>query len=332
MRIEASVTSISWIPSETIVGVVKAPFSVGAMHYDEPPPDVLENVELLHARSQFRLCNHLKGSIEVEDDRIVAAAHLGRGYICPTRIVLGTKASMVVMPTPFPDVQTTPMVGQTEARFRQTTGGRTGLPLPRRVSGGPHVRWAAPTVWTTLELTIGVDGSSRYEVTGASPFPRHWIYDNSGALVAKTGLASFEEWKRGSFGRHTPWGEEDSAPLVTMAETVLERELATRIMHGGAKPAIRRVAAGSRLFEQGEAGEEIFLLLDGMVSVAVEGVALGDIGPGAVFGERALLEGGRRTATLRTKTACILAVAAEHDIDRKALAELAEMHRREGRR
>lgn len=329
MRIEASVTSISWIPSETIGGLLKAPFVVGAMHYDEPPSDSLGDVELLHARAQFRFANHLKGSIEVEDERVVGASHIGRGYICPTRIALGTTAALTVLPMPFPDLQPTPTIRPTEARFRQTTGGRTGLPLPRRVSGDPYVQWAAPTVWTTLELTIRVDGSSSYEVMGASPFPRHWIYDTSGLLVEKSGLASLEEWKRGSFGHHTPWGEEDSAPLMTIAETALERELSARIMRGGAKPVVRKVPAGSTLFEQGQAGDDVFLLLDGMVSVAVDGKSLGDIGPGAIFGERARLEGGRRTATLRTKTACILAVARGDQLDREALAQLAEMHHRE---
>ncbi len=31
------------------------------------------------------------------------------------------------------------------------------------------------------------------ELAGASPFPRHWIYDQRGRLVAKSGLAAYEE-------------------------------------------------------------------------------------------------------------------------------------------
>src|SRR2546425_182929 len=72
----------------------------------------------------------------------------------------------------------------------------------------------APTAWTTLALTIHADGSSEHQVVGASPFPRHWIYDHTGVLVAKTGLIDFTGWLRGAFGRHTPWGEEESPALV----------------------------------------------------------------------------------------------------------------------
>ena len=37
MRIEAAVTSISWIPPEAVTGLTKAGFSSGVMHYDDPP-------------------------------------------------------------------------------------------------------------------------------------------------------------------------------------------------------------------------------------------------------------------------------------------------------
>lgn len=49
----------------------------------------------------------------------------------------------------------------------------------------------------------------------------------------------------------------------------------------------------------------------------------------AVIGERAILEGGRRTATVRAVTGCLVAVAAKHQIDFGSLARLAEYHHRE---
>ena len=42
MRFESSVTSISWIPSEAIEGMPEIPFELGIGHYDQPPPDRLE--------------------------------------------------------------------------------------------------------------------------------------------------------------------------------------------------------------------------------------------------------------------------------------------------
>jgi CRP-like cAMP-binding protein len=100
-------------------------------------------------------------------------------------------------------------------------------------------------------------------------------------------------------------------------------------MRGGAPPAIRTVAAGRALVTQGDPGDEVFLLLDGVVAVDVGGEELAEIGPGAILGERAVLEGGARTSTLRAVTPCKVAVAAGDQLDRAALAELSAGHRRE---
>lgn len=42
-----------------------------------------------------------------------------------------------------------------------------------------------------------------------------------GHLIAKSGLASFHDWQRTAFGTHSPRGQEDSKPLVTVAERSL---------------------------------------------------------------------------------------------------------------
>ncbi len=66
----------------------------------------------------------------------------------------------------------------------------------------------------------------------------------------------------------------------------------------------RKLDADEILVEQGAAGDELYLLLDGVLSVEVDGDEVAEIGPGAILGELALLEGGRRTATLRARTRC----------------------------
>ncbi len=53
-RIESSVTAISWIPSEAIAGLSKVPFEMGVTHYDDPPPDQLEDLEELRRTDRFR--------------------------------------------------------------------------------------------------------------------------------------------------------------------------------------------------------------------------------------------------------------------------------------
>ena len=329
MRFESSVTSVSWIPSESVSGLYKAAFAAGASHSDEPPPEVLEDLGGLFAAGRFRFANRLAAWIEVEDGRVVDAGYAGRGYISSTRFGWGPHREVMFQPAEFPDIKTAPEITAAGARFSQVTGGRTGAPMPRPVGGKPYFQWLAPTVWTTLTLTIGTDGSARGQMTGASPFPRHWIYDHRGQLVAKSGLADFSEWMLTAHGQHSPWGQEDSQPLVTVAESALERQLSATIMRGGAKPAIRKLAKDMLLTEQGAPGGDVYLLLGGVLSVWVDGTQVGELGPGTVVGERAVLEGGRRTATLRAVTDCVIATAARDQIDRGSLASLAEGHHRE---
>jgi len=329
MRFEASVTSVSWIPSESVSGMFKAGFSAGASRFDDPPPDILQDLDDLFAAEGFRFANRLAAWIEADDGQIVDAGYAGRGYISRTRFGWGPHREVSFQPAAFPELRTEPAITSMGARFSQTTGGRTGAPMPRPVSGRPYVQWLAPTVWTTLTLTIGTDGTGYGEMTGASPFPRHWIYDDGGNLVAKSGLADFREWLQSAHGEHSPWGNEETQPLVTVAESALERQLSATIMRGGAKPAVRRLAKDAVLTEQGEPGDEIYLLLDGVLSVWVDEAQVGELGPGAVVGERAVLEHGRRTATLRAVTDCVVAVAARDQIDRDSLASLAEGHHRE---
>lgn len=329
MRVESSLTSVSWIPSESVSGLFRAGFSTGATHYDDPPPDVLENLEELHAAERFRFANHLAAWVEVEDGRVTGAGYSGRGYISCTRVGWGPQREVTFQPAGFPEIRAEPEITASGARFTQTTGGRTGAPMPRPVAGRPHVQWLAPTVWTTLALTISTDGSARGEMTGASRFPRHWLYDHRGLLVAKSGLADYRQWVGTSHGEHSPWGNEDSRPLVTVAESALERQLSGTIMRGGTRPAVRKLPQGALLTEQGEPGDDIYLLLDGLLSVWVDGAQVAELGPGAVIGERALLEHGRRTATLRAVTGCVVATAARDQIDRDSLASLAGLHHRE---
>jgi hypothetical protein len=214
-------------------------------------------------------------------------------------------------------------------RFVQTVGGRMGIPTPRPVPRRPYAQFWPSIAWTTLELTINADGTSNHALLGASPFPRHWIYDASGKLVQKSGLVDFKSWFNDSFGIHTPWGAYDSPAIVTSVESALERQLSGLIMHGGAKPAIRTIEAGDALTTQGEPATTVYLILDGMFVVEVDGREVAEIGPGAVVGERAALSGGVRTATLRATTRARVAEADADLLAPLALDGLAAMHRRE---
>jgi CRP-like cAMP-binding protein len=117
--------------------------------------------------------------------------------------------------------------------------------------------------------------------------------------------------------------------VVAPPETELERALAEQVMQGGERPAVRTVGAGEFLFRQAEPGATIAVILDGTLEVRVNGAVVGQVGPGTVVGERAALEGGRRTADLRAVTDARVAEAAQESLSVEQLSELAQGHHRE---
>jgi Cyclic nucleotide-binding domain len=329
MRVESSVTSITWIPSEAITGMPKLPFEWGVAQYDEPPPDRLIDLDALHENDLFREANELRAWIEVDDGEIRDHGYSGGVRTGEMRLTLGRRE--VGFPAvQYPVIQAEPDVGDGSVTFVQSAGGNMGLPAPRRVRGRPFMRVKSASAWTTLELTINADGSSQHRLVGASPFPRHWIYDANGELVEKSGTIDFDRWYRETHGKNTPWGEEDSPALAMAVESELERELSASVMRSGAELERRWLDAGEALVTQGEEGRELFLLLDGIVDVEVDGEEVAEIGPGALLGERALLEGGARTASVYATTPVRVVVIPPDAIEQSALEQLAAGHRREG--
>jgi Cyclic nucleotide-binding domain len=330
MRIESSITSITWIPSEAIEGMPKLPFEWGLAHYDDPPHDRLLDIEAMHENDLFREANELKAWIEVDDDgKITDCGYSGGGRVGVMRMKL-FRREIAFPAVQYPLIQAEPELQDGAVRFVQSAGGHMGLPAPRRVVGKPFMRISSASAWTTLELTIRADGSSEGKLVGASAFPRHWVYDKDGVLVEKSASIDFERWYRESHGKNTPWGEEDSPAIATAVESELERELSASIMRAGAELERRNYEQGQAIVEQGEEGRELFLLLDGIVDVEVDGEEVAEIGPGALLGELALLEGGKRTATLWATTPVRAVVVPPDAIDQSKLEELAAGRRADG--
>ncbi len=337
MRYQSTVTSLSWIPSEAVTGSSKAAFEGGIAHYDQPPPGELGppgspgSVAELQRADRFRFANVLSAWIDTDDHGAVIGAGYGddsRGLMGSTTVKVGA-ARRTFQAGHLPDLRRAPEHGDGWVRFTQTVGGRTGVPAPRRVAHPPFLQWAAPTVWTTLSLTLHSGGRAEIGVPGASRFPRHWIYDGDGKLARKSGLTDYNEWFRKSFGKHTPWGDEDSSALVVAVETALERELSVQLMHGAGKPRVVSHPAGATLVRQGAPGGDVFLILDGVIRVERNGEPLAEYGPGAMLGERARLEAGLRTASLVAVTPCKVAAVDGAALERSALVELSGLHRRE---
>jgi CRP-like cAMP-binding protein len=82
------------------------------------------------------------------------------------------------------------------------------------------------------------------------------------------------------------------------------------------------------LVEQGDRDDDVFLVLDGVLDVDVGGQTVAEVGPGAIIGERASLE-GRRSATLRARTACRVVALDPELLSPAEREQIAAAHRRE---
>lgn len=58
----------------------------------------------------------------------------------------------------------------------------------------------------------------------------------------------------------------------------------------------------TRVVTQGEQGDAAYVLTDGKAAVVRNGRRITELGPGAVFGEMSLLDGGERSATVVMKS------------------------------
>lgn len=329
MRVTASVTSISWIPSDAIRGLTRMPFDLGVTHYDDPPPATITDVESLVHPDGARFANRLSAWVDVEDGRIIGHGMDGYGRVSNTAVrIAGMR--ILVEAVPFTELCPEPEVMEGHVRFVQTAGGRPGVPAPRLVPQAPFVKIQGPTVWTTLALTLHADGSSSHELVGGSPFPRHWIYDSAGHLAGKSAVIDFNKWYKTATTANSPWGDREMQVTSVEAETALERRLSEVIMRRGRKPPKpRRVTAGTVVFRETDVGEELIFLLDGMMGIEVGDEVVAQVGPGSLLGERSRMESGRRTATVRALTACRVVEVDAETLAEEDLRELAEGHRRE---
>jgi len=77
------------------------------------------------------------------------------------------------------------------------------------------------------------------------------------------------------------------------------------------------VAAGGRIFTEGEVGDAMYILIEGEARITLRGEDLGPIPAGEIIGEMVLIDDYRRGATISAVTDCRLAV-----IDRRAFTSL----------
>lgn len=81
------------------------------------------------------------------------------------------------------------------------------------------------------------------------------------------------------------------------------------------------IPEGKQLVREGDFGHEFFLIVDGTAEVVRGGARIAERGPGEFFGEMALLEEERRTATVTAKSPMRVLVMTRQDfraLDRTA--------------
>lgn len=70
---------------------------------------------------------------------------------------------------------------------------------------------------------------------------------------------------------------------------------------------LERFAAGETIFAKGDAGDRMYVITAGSVSVEDEGGEIETLGPGDLLGELALIDAAPRTASAVARTECSLA-------------------------
>jgi CRP/FNR family transcriptional regulator, cyclic AMP receptor protein len=86
-------------------------------------------------------------------------------------------------------------------------------------------------------------------------------------------------------------------------------------------------ATGTKLFQYGDVGDKLFILLEGRVRISREVAGMGEealavLGPGEVFGEMSLIDEAPRSADARVHERCRLLV-----ISKEAFDELLFIHK-----
>jgi hypothetical protein len=314
MRIDASATAITWLPFAALDRIQVIPLELAVAHYDEPPPEEVPDLDDVRRQDGFREANELRAWIEVDGGEIVDYGQTGRSLLGEGPELEAQQVSFAAVE--FPVIQPEPEAGDGWVRFTQTAGGRIGLPAPRPVVGRSYFHVGAVSAWTTLELLLRADGATETRLVAASPFPRHSLYGSDRRLVGVFGALEFE------LGDGTPWGDERTPAFAAAVESELERRLAASILRDGVKLIRRRVARGETLVEQGRPGHDLFVVLDGVFDVEIDGEVVAQVGSGAILGERAVLGGGLRTATLRAVRSSRVAVIGSDEISRRQLVEI----------
>jgi CRP-like cAMP-binding protein len=83
----------------------------------------------------------------------------------------------------------------------------------------------------------------------------------------------------------------------------------------GPLKTIRSMGPKEILFREGDAGSEMYVVLEGAASILIGQAIIEIARPGAIIGEMALIDEGDRSATVVTRTPCKLLCLTAPDFD-----------------
>ncbi|NTU78514.1 MAG: cyclic nucleotide-binding domain-containing protein [Chloroflexales bacterium] len=86
-----------------------------------------------------------------------------------------------------------------------------------------------------------------------------------------------------------------------------ERNVAIRFNTFQRAHDLERYTAGETIFAKGDAGNRMFVITAGTVTIEDEGLVIGTLGPGELIGELALIDAAPRSASAIARTDCALA-------------------------
>ena len=232
MRIERSITTVSWIPSDLLEGMGKIATRMKMAHHDPPPPDSLgveragrdrgpavgrplpfrQRTARIHRGRRGRHDHRLRVLRRRRDrrhhrrPRCRVDHHPGRQAARPVQ----RAGSHRDVGSIHPDRRRAHRCA--DAACRQA---RSVHPVPRadRVD---HARADDPR---RRHAPRGDDRCVRVPAALA-------VRRRRAASSAKSSVAEYKQWMAESFGRRTPWGDEDSPALVSEVETLARARVA----------------------------------------------------------------------------------------------------------
>ena len=73
-------------------------------------------------------------------------------------------------------------------------------------------------------------------------------------------------------------------------------------------PEFIEIKSGEQLFKEGDAGDAMYVLIEGEAEITIRGVLFEECSPGTFMGEMAVIDGSARYATVAARTNCKFAI------------------------